>query len=79
MGGGGCAHDHEGGEAKGCDGGAGHGHSHGDSKDKDGGHGHAHGEEKTRRNINVDAAFLHALGDMIMSIGVCLAASIIYF
>lgn len=30
-------------------------------------------------NINVDAAFLHALGDMIMSIGVCIAATIIYF
>merc|ERR1719272_1284039 len=32
-----------------------------------------------RRNINVDAAFLHALGDMIMSIGVCTAATVIYF
>jgi len=27
----------------------------------------------------VDAAFLHALGDMIMSIGVIFAATIIYF
>jgi len=59
----------------------GHGHSHGEKK-KEGGHSHDHGPEKkkeARRNINVDAAFLHALGDMIMSIGVCIAATIIYF
>jgi len=37
-----------------------------------------YGAKKTRRNINVDAAFLHALGDMIMSIGVCVAGTIIY-
>ena len=65
-------HDHEG------------GHSHEDGKPCSG-HGHDHGDEhkdekpKERRNINVDAAFLHALGDMIMSIGVCTAATIIYF
>lgn len=69
----GCTHDHGDGE---------HGHSHegGHGHSHDHGHGHSHGEEKkTRRNINVDAAFLHALGDMIMSIGVCVAATIIYF
>jgi len=66
MGGGKCDHDH---------GDGGHDHDHGHD------HGHSHGEEKDegRRNINVDAAFLHALGDMIMSIGVCTAATIIYF
>jgi len=31
-----------------------------------------------KRNINVDAAFLHVLGDMIMSIGVIIAATCIY-
>jgi cation diffusion facilitator family transporter len=36
-------------------------------------------KHEARRHINVDAAFLHALGDMIMSIGVCVAATIIYF
>jgi len=36
-------------------------------------------KEKERRNINLDAAFLHALGDMFLSLGVCLAATIIYF
>ena len=33
-----------------------------------------HGPPKEKRNINVDAAFLHALGDMIMSIGVVIAS-----
>lgn len=68
-------HDHEGGhsheDGKPC---SGHGHGHGEEK-----HEHKHEEPKARRNINVDAAFLHALGDMIMSIGVCTAATIIYF
>jgi zinc transporter 2 len=37
------------------------------------------GHEKAERNINVDAAMLHALGDMIMSIGVCIAAGFILY
>lgn len=45
-----------------------HGHSHG------GGVSHAHGE-----NINVRAAFIHVLGDVLQSIGVFCAAIIIYF
>lgn len=63
-----------------------HKHDHGDAE------GHDHGEEDkedtgskksgassaAKRNINVDAAFLHALGDMIMSIGVIISATIIY-
>jgi len=48
-----------------------HSHSHGD----DDGHGHGGGGGDS---LAVKAAFLHALGDMIMSIGVCIAASIIY-
>ena len=44
-------------------------HDHGDED------GHDHGSG----NLNVDAAFLHALSDMINSIGVCIAATIIYF
>ena len=31
------------------------------------------------RNINVDAAFLHVMGDMLMSVGVIIAALFIYF
>lgn len=38
-----------------------------------------HGPPKAERNINVDAAFLHALGDMIMSIGVCIASCFIWY
>lgn len=44
-----------------------HGHSHGG-----GGHGHS-------ENINVRAAFIHVLGDVLQSIGVFCAAVIIYF
>ena len=46
-----------------------HGHGHGHGHD----HGHDHG------NMNVEAAYLHALSDMINSVGVCIAATIIYF
>lgn len=31
------------------------------------------------RNINVESAYLHVLGDMLMSVGVIMAATIIYF
>jgi zinc transporter 2 len=90
MGGGGCSHDHGDGEHK-HEGGEKHEHkhgagcSHGHGDEEKGGHGHSHSHDDkgkvgaTRRNINVDAAFLHALGDMIMSIGVCVAGSFIYF
>lgn len=61
-----------------------HGHSHG---------GHSHGGdtdsenaldddlkgENSKRNINVRAAFIHVLGDFIQSIGVFIAALVIYF
>ena len=42
-------------------------------------HHHSHGEEQIESNINVDAAFLHVLGDMLMSVGVIIAALVIYF
>lgn len=45
-----------------------HGHSHGGSSA--GGHGH--------ENINVRAAFIHVLGDVLQSIGVFCAAIVIY-
>ncbi|ESO01905.1 hypothetical protein HELRODRAFT_65752 [Helobdella robusta] len=54
----------------------GHGHSHG-------GHGHSHEERHTRlsfkgsTNINVRAAFIHVVGDLIQSVGVFVAAIII--
>uniref|UniRef100_T1JHY7 Cation efflux protein cytoplasmic domain-containing protein n=1 Tax=Strigamia maritima TaxID=126957 RepID=T1JHY7_STRMM len=65
--------------------GGGHGHSHGGGS---GGHvhnaGHSHNEEnddkeKDSRNINVRAALIHVIGDFIQSIGVFIAALVIYF
>lgn len=62
-----------------------HGHNHDHEHDHGHNHsghnhgGHAHGDESEGRNINVDAAFLHVLGDMLMSVGVIIAALVIYF
>lgn len=75
------SHDHD------HDHGHGHGHSHegGDSHVADDEHGHDHDhdhdhgkEVKKGRNINVEAALLHVMGDLIMSIGVIISATIIY-
>lgn len=59
-----------------------HGHSHGGHSH--GGHSHdmENGDikgEHQKRNINVRAAFIHVLGDFIQSIGVFVAALVIYF
>lgn len=47
------------------------------------GHGHSHAEENFshfhEENINVRAALIHVIGDFIQSIGVLVAALIIYF
>ncbi|CDW83914.1 zinc transporter of isoform 1 [Stylonychia lemnae] len=40
-------------------------------------HGHHHHEEETT-NINITSAYLHVLGDMLMSVGVVIASIIIY-
>lgn len=70
-----------------------HGHSHGGNKGdavqanvekretKDQiQHGHAHDAQgKEKQNINVTAAFIHVLGDFAQSIGVFVAALIIFF
>ena len=53
----------------------GHGHSHG-AGGCDHGHGHGHGHEET--NINIRAAVVHVIGDMLQSIGVIIAALLIY-
>ena len=65
------SHDHD------HDHGHDHGHSHGDDHVHD--EEHTHEEKGERRNINIDAAYLHVLGDMIMSIGVCIASAFIYY
>jgi len=72
-------HDHE------------HGHSHGHGEDKH----HAHGDvteqlldksktqvaakEKRKRNINLQGAYLHVLGDSIQSVGVMIGGAIIWY
>ncbi len=45
------------------------------------GHNHDHGHKKVseKRNLNVQSAFLHVLGDAISSVGVIVAAVIIHF
>lgn len=63
-----------------------HGHSHGGHAGHSHGGGHRDMESmhdgddlKEDRNINVRAAFIHVLGDFIQSIGVFIAALVIYF
>uniref|UniRef100_A0A7E4ZW27 ZT_dimer domain-containing protein n=1 Tax=Panagrellus redivivus TaxID=6233 RepID=A0A7E4ZW27_PANRE len=51
-----------------------HGHDHGHSHEE-GEVGHSHGGEG--QNINVRAAFIHVLGDLIQSVGVLIAALLI--
>ena len=65
----------------------GHGHSHGGSH---GSHDHSHRkrtfsgtpsvkEQATDENVNVRAAFVHVIGDLLQSLGVFIAALIIKF
>lgn len=66
----------------------GHGHSHGaavlagaDAHEAEA-HGHSHGSGSNggeeEENLNVRAAFIHALGDLVQSVGVVIAAIIIW-
>lgn len=52
----------------------GHGHSHGGNKTSGGGGSHSHDV-----NINVRAALIHVIGDVLQSVGVFVAALVIYF
>ncbi|KAM5181550.1 proton-coupled zinc antiporter SLC30A2 [Mantella aurantiaca] len=52
----------------------GHGHSHGGANSDS--HGHSHGELS---NPSVRAAFIHVVGDLLQSVGVLVAAYVIYF
>ncbi|CAM2104793.1 proton-coupled zinc antiporter SLC30A2 isoform X1 [Caretta caretta] len=49
---------------------SGHGHSH---------HGHSHRGHSKQGNTSVQAAFIHVVGDLLQSVGVLVAAYIIYF
>ncbi|CAO2589462.1 Zinc transporter 2 [Lemmus lemmus] len=53
---------------------SGHGHSHGRGHSH--GHGHSHEQQE---NPSVRAAFIHVIGDLLQSLGVLVAAYIIYF
>ncbi|KAM9817072.1 putative proton-coupled zinc antiporter SLC30A4 [Neosynchiropus ocellatus] len=61
----------------------GHGHGHGHGQD----HGHSHGpgansggqQQKQSASMIVRAAFIHALGDLVQSVGVLVAAYIVRF
>lgn len=57
-------------------GGVSHGHSHGGSVESK--HNHQH-EGAGKDNINVRAAFIHVIGDFIQSLGVLVAAFVIYY
>lgn len=48
---------------------SGHGHSHGNSRD----------DSSQHQNASVRAAFIHVIGDLLQSVGVLIAAYIIYF
>jgi len=62
----------------GSSGGHGHGHGHGQDHDAEiGQHGHSH--EDADANINVRAAYIHVIGDLLQSVGVLIAAAVIFF
>ncbi|XP_041508217.1 zinc transporter 2 [Microtus oregoni] len=62
---------------------SGHGHSHGHGQSHE--HGHSHGNQshedsqQQQENPSVRAAFIHVIGDLLQSVGVLVAAYIIYF
>lgn len=64
-----------------------HTHGHGHSHSHNHGHSHGHGEKaeqlleksKEGRNINVQGAYLHVLGDLIQSIGVMIGGGMIWY
>jgi zinc transporter 2 len=66
------------------------GHDHDHGHDHSHGHGHSHShasqeplleddKKQQKRNINLDGAMLHVLGDLLNSVGVIIAAVIIWF
>ena len=61
-------------------GGGGHGHSHADDRN----HGHSHSNASSNhshspQNMNVRAALIHVIGDLVQSIGVIVAAFVIKY
>lgn len=56
-----------------------HGHSHSSSGLDGSRHSHGSGAAAAEQNINVRAAFIHVLSDFVQSLGVFIAALVIYF
>ncbi|XP_003799894.1 zinc transporter 2 [Otolemur garnettii] len=56
---------------------SGHGHSHDHAHSH--GHAHSHDTSEQQENPSVRAAFIHVIGDFLQSVGVLVAAYIIYF
>ncbi|CAH0488962.1 unnamed protein product [Peronospora farinosa] len=57
-----------------------HGHSHGGHVNEDLENGQVSlSSEKKLENLNIQAAYIHALGDFIQSIGVCIAGGLIWY
>ncbi|ORZ38131.1 cation efflux family-domain-containing protein [Catenaria anguillulae PL171] len=64
--------------------GHGHGHSHGHShshshSDAEAGHSHSHSHGHSHDNVNLRAAIIHIIGDIVQSVGVIISSLIIYF
>jgi len=60
----------------------GHGHAHAAGGGDDHGHGHGQSEAKEEdapKNMNMEGAILHVVGDLLSSVGVVIASVIIYF
>lgn len=88
----GASHGHSHHDSHHQNGGQEHGHSHAERANGHGpshGHGHSHGStsevspatndsHSPAENINVSAAYVHALGDLIQSVGVCIAGGLIW-
>lgn len=55
----------------------GHSHSHGHNEDHD--DVEHHSKHHKKNNINVRAAFIHVIGDFLQSVGVLVAALVIFF
>ena len=59
-------------------GGGGHAHEHGHGGGGGGGHGHGAPKKKQESSVALRAAMIHVIGDIIQSVGVCVAAALIW-
>lgn len=62
-----------------CSGGGNHNHDHHDHHSNHDHHEHLHKHNNEEENVNIRAAIIHIIGDIIQSVGVVIASLIIYF